>query len=87
MTENENARRFREVYSMAGMPEQRTLVLNSRCAAVRAIAERDPEDETTGLLCAQVYDLARMSAKPLEGEEITAFLNRSAKLLSMVAEK
>ena len=87
VTENENARRFREVYSMAGMPEQRTLVLNSRCAAVRAIAERDPEDETTGLLCAQVYDLARMSAKPLEGEEITAFLNRSAKLLSMVAEK
>ena len=80
-------RRFREVYGMKDMPDQWSLALNRRNATIQALAARDPEDETTKLLCAQIYDLARMAAKPLEGEEITAFLSRSAKLLGMAAER
>ena len=38
------------------------------------------------MLCSQVYDLARMAAQPLEAEEITAFLDRSRKLLNMVVK-
>ena len=53
---------------------------------VQALAERDPEDETTKMLCSQVYDLARMAAQPLEAEEITAFLERSRKILNMVVK-
>ncbi|MBR5345004.1 MAG: molecular chaperone HtpG [Clostridia bacterium] len=86
VTEDEQMRRFREVYGMKDMPDQWSLALNRRNATVQALAARDPEDETTKLLCEQIYDLARMAAKPLEGEEITAFLNRSAKLVGMAAK-
>ena len=86
-TEEEQMRRFREVYGMANMPASYALVLNRRNPTVAALAGRDPADETTKLLCEQIYDLARMSAKPLEGEEITAFLARSQKLVSLMAEK
>ena len=36
------------------------------------------------MIAAQLYDLARMSVRPLEKEEITAFLARSNKLLKLV---
>ena len=68
------------------MPESYTLVLNRRNATVAALAGRDPEDETTKLLCEQIYDLARMSAKPLEAEQITEFLARSQKIVSMLVK-
>ena len=68
------------------MPDRYTLVLNRRNSTVQALAERDVEDEMTMLLCQQLYDLARMSAKPLEAEEITEFLKRSQKLVAMAAK-
>ena len=88
VTADEQGRRFREMSRFYGqgfaMPVQNTLVLNRQNATIKALAARDPADETTGLLCKQIYDLARMAAQPLEAEEITAFLARSAKLLGMV---
>ncbi|MBQ6173410.1 MAG: molecular chaperone HtpG [Clostridia bacterium] len=90
VTEDEQMRRFREVYAMKGMDGlggKRSLVLNRRSAAVQRLAAMDPESETAKLLAAQMYDLARMAVSPLEGEEITAFLNRSAKLVARVAEE
>lgn len=88
VTEDEQSRRFKEMSRMYGqsfpMPDRFELVLNRRSRTVQALAARDPEDETTQLMCQQVYDLARMAAQPLEAEEITAFLNRSQKLLSML---
>ena len=86
-TEDEQMRRFREVYGMGGMPQMYSLVLNRRNAAVQALSGRDPEEETTKLLCRQIYDLARMAAKPLEGEEITAFLQRSQQLVALLAKQ
>lgn len=91
VTEDEQMRRYKEMSRLYGerfpMPDAFTLVLNRRNDTVQAIADRDPEDETTGLLCKQIYDLARMAAQPLEAEEITDFLERSAKLLNMIARK
>ena len=88
VTEDEQSRRFKEMSRMYGqsfpMPDRFELVLNRRSQTVQALAARDPEDETTQLMCQQVYDLARMAAQPLEAEEITAFLNRSQKLLGML---
>ena len=86
VTEDEQSRRMREVYRMKDMPDIYDLVLNRRNATVAAIAARDPEDEMTKMLCAQVYDLARMTAKPLEADQITEFLSRSQKLLGMLAK-
>ena len=88
VTEDEQMRRYKEMSRLYGerfpMPDSFTLVLNRRNATVQALAARDPEDETTKMLCCQVYDLARMAAQPLEAEEITAFLDRSRRLLAML---
>ncbi len=90
VTEDEQMRRYKEMSRIYGdrfpMPDRFTLVLNRRNATVQALAARDAEDETTKMLCCQVYDLARMAAQPLEAEEITAFLERSRKLLGMIAK-
>ncbi len=90
VTEDEQMRRMKEMYRMYGqsfmLPDRYTLVLNRRNATVQALCERDPEDEMTALLCCQLYDLARMSAKPLEAEEITEFLKRSQKLVEMAVK-
>ena len=88
VTEDEQMRRMKEMSRLYGQsfgfPDRYTLVLNRRNATVAALAARDAEDETTKLLCQQVYDLARMAAQPLEADEITAFLARSQKLLGMI---
>ena len=90
VTEDEQMRRYKEMSRLYGerfpLPDRFTLVLNRRNETVRALSTRDPEDDTTQILCHQVYDLARMAAQPLEAEEITAFLNRSAKILSQVVK-
>ena len=90
VTEDEQMRRMKDMYRMYGqdfqLPDRYTLVLNRRNATVQALAERDPEDEMTVMLCQQLYDLARMSAKPLEAEEITEFLKRSQKLVALAAK-
>ena len=90
VTEDEQMRRYKEMSRLYGerfpMPDRFTLVLNRRNETIQALAGRDPEDETTKLLCHQIYDLARMAAQPLEAEEITDFLDRSRKLLNMVVK-
>ena len=90
VTEDEQIRRMKEMSRLYGqsfdMPDRFTLVLNRRNKAIQELAARDPENETQ-LLCQQIYDLARMSAQPLEADEITAFLKRSQKLVAMAVEK
>ena len=90
VTEDEQSRRFKEMSRLYGekfpMPDRFTLVLNRRNPTVHTLATRE-EGEVTDLLCKQIYDLARMSAQPLESEEITDFIARSQKLVSMVADE
>ncbi len=83
VTADEQMRRMREVYRMKDMPDEYTLVLNRRNQTIQKLAGRDAEEENTKLLCEQVWDLARMAARPLEGEELTKFLARSATLVGM----
>ncbi len=88
LVEDEQSRRFKEMSRMYGqdfkMPEKFTLVLNRLNPTVQAVAAREPNEATT-LICQQLYDLARMAARPLEPDEVSAFLARSQKLLGMVA--
>lgn len=88
LVEDEQSRRFKEMSRMYGqefkMPEKFTLFLNRLNPTVQALAAREPGEATT-LICLQMYDLARMAARPLEPDEVSAFLARSQKLLGMVA--
>jgi len=88
LVQDEQGRRFSDMSRMYGqpnfgMPERHTLVLNRGDAVVqRLLSEADADTKT--LIAAQLYDLARMSVRPLEKEEITAFLARSNKLLKLI---
>ncbi|MCL1855273.1 MAG: molecular chaperone HtpG [Clostridia bacterium] len=87
LTQDEQGRRFSEMSKIYGqdfkMPERYTLVLNRDNAVVQSILAA-PEGEKRDLMISQLYDLARMSTRPLEKEEVTAFLARSNKLLEMM---
>ena len=87
LVQDEQGRRFSDMSKLYGqdfkMPERHTLVLNRADSVVKRLLTED-DAETKALLAAQLYDLARMSVRPLEKEEITAFLTRSNKLLKLV---
>jgi len=88
LTQDEQGRRFGEMSRIYGqdfkMPEMHTLVLNASNAVVKSLM--NAEGEKRDLMAAQLYDLARMSTRPLEKDEVTAFLTRSHKLLEMLAD-
>ena len=90
LTQEEQGRRFMEMSRIYGqdfkMPETHTLVLNAANPVIRSLLKEDGDEEKNSLMAAQLYDLARMSTRPLEKEEITAFLSRSGKLLEMLAK-
>ena len=90
LTQEEQGRRFMEMSRIYGqdfkMPETHTLVLNAANPVIRSLLKEDGDEEKNSLMAAQLYDLARMSTRPLEREEITAFLSRSGKLLEMLAK-
>ena len=87
LTQDEQGRRFGEMSRIYGqdfkMPEMHTLVLNASNAVVKSLMTA--EGEKRDLMAAQLYDLARMSTRPLEKDEVTAFLTRSHKLLELLA--
>ncbi len=87
LTQDEQGRRFGEMSRIYGqdfkMPEMHTLVLNASNAVVKSLMTA--EGEKRDLMAAQLYDLARMSTRPLEKDEVTAFLARSHKLLELLA--
>ncbi len=90
LIEDEQMRRFKEMSRVYGqdfkMPDKFTLVLNRKSPTLRSLAARE-EDETTTLLIQQLYDLAKIATAPLEADELSAFLTRSAKLVDMLAGK
>ena len=59
-------------------------MLNSKNPAVKALYERDANDDLTKLICKQVFDLSSMATRPLENSELKDFLSRSNELLTML---
>ncbi|MBQ4640926.1 MAG: molecular chaperone HtpG [Clostridia bacterium] len=90
LTEDEQMRRYKEMSAMYGQdmtfPTQYTLVLNRLCPAIRALAAMEDE-ETAHLICRQMFDIARLSSRPLEAKDLQAFITRSNQILSMLADK
>ena len=91
LTQEEQGRRFSEMSRIYGQdvtrPETHTLVLNAANPVVKGLLNAEGNEETRSLIAAQLYDLARMSTRPLEKEEVTAFLARSNKLLELLSER
>ena len=91
LTQEEQGRRFSEMSRIYGqdfkLPETHTLVLNAANPVVKGLLNAEGNEETRSLIAAQLYDLARMSTRPLEKEEVTAFLARSNKLLELLSER
>jgi len=92
---SEQSRRMQEMSHLFGtadmgmFPTDETLVLNSNNNVVKLLLEiKDNQDkkDDVKMICEQIYDLAMMSHKPLEMEEMTKFIERSNKILEMIAK-
>lgn len=91
ITVEEQSRRFTEMSRAWGgsynLPEKRTLVLNAAHPLIKYLETADAEAELTRDVCEQVADLAEMSRQTLSPERMVAFLARSNKLLTELAQK
>lgn len=93
ITVQEQSRRMAEMMEMYGMESSltgmgaqgETLVLNLNNSLVSYVMDHE-EGENTTLICQQIYDLARIANHPLKPEEMTAFVNRSNKILGILAK-
>jgi molecular chaperone HtpG len=94
---SEQSRRMQEMSKMFGgmnMPgmfqDELTLVLNRNHNLVNillTIKDEADKKDAVDLIARHLYDLAMLSHKPLPTEQMTAFIERSNKLLEMVTQK
>ena len=84
----EQSRRMQEMYRSMGQQmsymsnmfqDEFTLVLNSNNELIKKLDTLSDEDAS--MVIDHVYDLAKISHAPLSGEQMTKFIERSAKLL------
>jgi molecular chaperone HtpG len=89
LLEDEQMRRYKEMSVAYGqtfdMPAKFTLVLNRTNPTVRALAAMEPGDLPV-FLCKQLFDIARLSSRPLEAGDLKAFLARSNQLVAKLAD-
>ena len=83
---SEESRRMQDMMRMYGgmgmMPSanDETLVLNAASPVVQKLLASENE-ELSKTIAVQLYDLARISSRPLEAGELTAFIQRSQDLM------
>ena len=90
---SEQDRRMAEMmrmYGMSGMDpsmfgSKATLVLNANHPLVKYLAEHK-DGENTSIICKQLYDLAMLANKPLNPEEMTAFVQRSNEIMMLLTK-
>lgn len=92
ITLNEDSRRMQDMMKMYGMTdmsmfgsEGETLILNANNALVQYVLA-NTDGEYTDMICQQLYDLALLSHKPLEASAMTAFIQRSNKILQALTK-
>ncbi len=94
ITLSEQSRRMQEMMKMYGMGamgmgmdmgNEGTLILNANHPLVQYVAEHK-EGESTSAICKQLYDLAMLAHKPLNSEEMTAFVQRSNEIMLMLTK-
>lgn len=93
VTLSEQSRRMQEMmkmYNMYGMDPSMfgtdvTLVLNANHPLVQYVL-KNKDGEHVPMFCKQLFDLAMLSNKPLNQEEMTAFINRSNEIMMLLAK-
>ena len=93
VTLSEESRRMQEMMKMYGMmgmdpnmfPTKLTLVLNANNSLVKYILE-NKDSENVPMFCAQLYDLAVMSHEQLSPDAMTAFIERSNKIMMLLTK-
>ena len=92
ITLSEQSRRMQEMmkmYGMAGMGMdmggESTLILNANHPLVSYVVEHK-DGENTNIICKQLYDLAMLAHKPLNPDEMTAFVKRSNEIMMMLTK-
>ena len=94
ITLSEQDRRMQDMmkmYGMSGMDPAmfgsngQTLVLNANNDLVKYIVEHK-DGENTDIICQQLYDLALISHAPLAPAQMTAFVQRSNKIMELLAK-
>ncbi len=95
LTVSEESRRMQDMmkmYALNGVDmgamarEGQTLVLNSNNKLVQKILE-EKSGSKVQLLCEQLYDLALLQNAPLPADAMTKFVERSNKIMMMLADK
>ena len=64
---------------------QEVLVLNANHPLVQYVQKHE-DGENTSLICKQLYDLAMLAHKPLNPEEMTAFVQRSNEIMMLLTK-
>ena len=93
MTLSEESRRMQDMmkmYGMMGMDPSMfgndvTLILNANHPLVQYVLANG-EGENTALFCKQLYDLALLSNKPLNPEQMTEFIKRCNEIMMLLAK-
>ena len=90
---SEESRRMAEMmkmYGMSGMDPsmfgtQATLILNANHPLVKFVVEHK-RSKNVSIICKQLYDLAMLAHKPLNPEEMTAFVQRSNEIMMLLTK-
>ena len=90
---SEHSRRMSEMmkmYGMTGMDPsmyggQVTLVLNANHPLVQFVTEHK-RSKNVSIICKQLYDLAMLAHKPLNPDEMTAFVQRSNEIMMLLTK-
>ncbi len=94
ITLSEETRRMQDMMKMYSMPgmnmpgmgkEGLTLTLNANNKLVQYILEHK-DGENVNTICEQLYDLALLQQAPLDPEAMTKFVNRSNKIMLLLAQ-
>jgi molecular chaperone HtpG len=92
---SEQSRRMQEMSKAFGggmdmghmFPQEETLILNSKNGLIQSVLDMEgipDKKEDMKLVCQQVYDLAMMSHKQLEPDQMSKFIERSNEILKRV---
>ena len=90
---SEESRRMAEMMKMYGMNgmdpsmfgTQATLILNANHPLVKFVVEHK-RSKNVSIICKQLYDLAMLAHKPLNPEEMTAFVQRSNEIMMLLTK-
>ena len=93
ITLSEQSRRMQEMMKMYGMGNmggmdmggESTLILNANHPLVKFVVD-NKENENVSIICKQLYDLAMLAHKPLNPEEMTAFVQRSNEVMMLLTK-